>query len=158
MKEADAIKLFKCLADQSRLQILKSLLQEDMYVERLAGRLALTPATISFHLKKLEDAGAVSSRKEQYYTMYSIRREVFSTRIIDIICQQSSQADAQAQRKKECICLEEIASHFALGKVYDEKQVNAIIGEIFDDYCTLRRDMIAEGIFMRDGRSYTRVK
>ena len=183
MQEADAIKLFKCLADKSRLQILKSLIQEDMYVERLAGRLALTPATISFHLKKLEEAGAVSSRKEQYYTMYSIRQEVFSARMIDIIREQSSDADAQAQReeeyrrkviatffeygklkaipaqrKKECICLEEIASHFELLRQYNEKEVNAIISEIFDDYCTIRRDMISEGIFSREGRTYTRVK
>ena len=85
MTENEALALFKCLADKSRLQILKSLMQEDMYVERLAGRLALTPATISFHLKKLEDAGAVTSRKEQYYTMYSIRQEVFSARMIDIV-------------------------------------------------------------------------
>jgi len=58
MLEADAIKLFKCLADKSRLQILKSLIKEEMYVERLAERLGLTPATISFHVKKLEEAGA----------------------------------------------------------------------------------------------------
>ena len=68
MTETDAIKLFKCLADKSRMQILKSLIIEDMYVERLAERLGLTPATISFHLKKLEDAGAVKSYKDQYYT------------------------------------------------------------------------------------------
>ena len=60
MTENDALKLFKCLADRSRLQILKSLLQEDMYVERLAERLGLTSATISFHLRKLEEAGAVA--------------------------------------------------------------------------------------------------
>lgn len=42
MTEADAINLFKCLADKSRLQILKSLAVEDMYVERLAERLGLT--------------------------------------------------------------------------------------------------------------------
>ena len=42
MGEAEVIKLFKCLADKSRLQILRSLLSEDMYVERLAQRLELT--------------------------------------------------------------------------------------------------------------------
>ena len=42
MIEADAIKLFKCLADKSRLQILKSLAKEDMYVERLAERTSLS--------------------------------------------------------------------------------------------------------------------
>ena len=64
MTETQAIQLFKCLADKSRVQILKSLMIEEMYVERLAQRLNLTPATISFHLKKLEDVGAVASKKE----------------------------------------------------------------------------------------------
>jgi len=101
MQEAQAIRLFKCLADKSRLQILKSLMQEDMYVERLAERLSLSPATISFHLKKLEEAGAVSARKEQYYTMYAIRREIFMTRILDVIGEESSEASQQAKRDAE---------------------------------------------------------
>jgi len=181
MLEADAIKLFKCLADKSRLQILKSLIREDMYVERLAERLDLTPATISFHLKKLEDAKAVTSRKEQYYTMYSIRKEVFMTNILDIIKEESDEADEQkqreeayrkkvlsaffeygklksipAQRKKERICLEEIAKEFEIGKTYEEVEVNEKIEAIFDDYCTIRRDMISEGIMKREGTRYTR--
>ena len=183
MLEADAIKLFKCLADKSRLQILKSLVQEEMYVERWAERLGLTPATISFHLKKLEDAGAVTSRKEQYYTMYAIRQEVFLTNIMDIIREESDEADAQrqrdeayrekviaaffeygrlksipAQRKKERICLEEIAKSFEIGKVYEEKEVNEKIESFFEDYCTLRRDMISERIMERKGNEYTRVQ
>lgn len=67
MTEQESIALFKCLADKSRIQILKSLMQEEMYVERLAERLGITAATVSFHLKKLEDVGAVKSRKDQYY-------------------------------------------------------------------------------------------
>ena len=181
MIEAEAIKLFKCLADKSRLQILKSLMQEDMYVERLAERLNLTPATISFHLKKLEDAKAVTSYKEQYYTMYSIRQEIFMTKIIDIIREESDEADEQkareeayrkkvlsaffeygrlkaipAQRKKELICLEEISKSFEIGKEYDEKEVNEKIENFFDDYCTIRRDMISEGIMKREGTKYMR--
>ena len=62
MTEQQAIQLFKCLSDPSRLQILKSLMQEDMYVERLAERLNLTAATISFHLRKLEAAGDYTAR------------------------------------------------------------------------------------------------
>ena len=95
MTEVDVIKLFKCLADKSRLQILKSLAKEDMYVERLAERLGLTPATISFHLKKLEDAKAVKSYKEQYYTMYSLCQDIFMTNIMDII------KEAKADSKKK---------------------------------------------------------
>lgn len=181
MNEQDALALFKCLADKSRLQILKSLIQEDMYVERLAERLALTPATISFHLRKLEEAGAVSSRKEQYYTMYSIRREVFMERILDIIAEESGEADMQkkrdaayrekilstffvygrlvsipAQRKKRRVCLEEIAKSFELSRPYTEKEVNEVIERFHEDYCSIRREMICEGIMDRSGGVYMR--
>ena len=182
MLEAEAIKLFKCLADKSRLQILKSLMQEDMYVERLAERLSLSPATISFHLKKLEDAGCVSARKEQYYTMYQIRREMFMARILDLISEESSEAQLQAQRdaeyrekilktffvydrlvsipaqrKKRRICLEVIAESFEVGKPYDEAAVNEAILRFHDDYCTIRREMICEHIMERENGMYTRM-
>lgn len=181
MGETEAIKLFKCLADRSRLQILKSLSREDMYVERLAERLGLTSATISFHLKKLEEAGAVSSYKDQYYTMYSIRQEVFRSNILDIIQEASDEAAEQekreaayrqkvidaffeygrlkaipSQRKKERICLEEMAKAFEVGKVYEEQEVNALLTRFHEDYCTIRRDMISEGIMERDGGRYVR--
>lgn len=183
MREADAIKLFKCLSDKSRLNILKSLATEDMYVERLAERLGLTAATISFHLKKLEDAGAVTSHREQYYVVYSLCLDVFMMNIIDIIVEKSDEEDAQierekeyrqkiidsffkygklisipAQRKKKKICLEEIAKSFETGKKYNEKQVNDIIIEFHEDYCTIRRDMISEGIMKRNGTTYIRVQ
>lgn len=179
MTETDAIKLFKCLADKSRLQILKSLLNEDMYVERLAERLGLTPPTISFHLKKLEDAGAVKSYKDQYYTMYSICRDVFMTSIIDIISEESTEVGEQnereeayrrkvieafieygklksipAQRKKKRIILELIAEKFEPGRHYTEREVNIIIADFNDDFCTLRRDMISEGILKREKSEY----
>ena len=182
MTEEQALKLFKGLADRSRLQILKSLLEEDMYVERLAQRLELTPATVSFHLKKLMDAGAVSSRREQYYTMYSINKEVFQCRILDILGEKSSDAQRQqerearyrqrvldsffeygrlksipAQRKKERICLEEIAKELELGRPYPERELNQVLLRFHPDYCTLRRDMISAGILRREEGLYTRL-
>jgi len=53
MTEAEAVKLYKCLADKSRRQILKTLIHENTYVEFLTERLGLTPSTISFHLKTI---------------------------------------------------------------------------------------------------------
>ena len=179
MSETEAIKLFKCLSDKSRLQILKSLTIEDMDVERLAERLDLTPATISFHLKKLSEAGAVTSYKKQYYTMYSLCKDVFMARIIDIISEKSDEAALQqqrdadyrkrvidaffeygklksipAQRKKERIILEEIAKVFEVGRVYTEREVNIIIADFHDDFCTIRRDMIGEKIMDRENGKY----
>lgn len=183
MTEADAIQLFKCLADKSRLQILKSLAIEDMYVERLAERLNLSASTVSFHLKKLAEAGAVSSYKAQYYAMYSLCCDVFETSILDIIKEKSDDATAQAQRdeqyrkkvvdaffeygklkaipaqrKKKRIILEVIVQAFAHGKIYSEREVNIIIADFHDDFCTIRRDMIAEGLLGRDKTGYWRVQ
>ena len=182
MGEAEVIKLFKCLADKSRLQILRSLLSEDMYVERLAQRLELTPATISFHMKKLEDAGAVRSYKDQYYTMYSINREIFRGSVLELIRAASDGEDEQArrdeeyrrkvidsffeygklkaipaQRKKERICLEEMVKSFEPGRVYEEAEVNEILLRFHEDYCTIRRDMISEKLMEREGAKYRRI-
>ena len=99
MTEQEAVALFKCLADKSRLQILRSLAQEDMYVELLAERLNLSASTVSFHLKKLAEIGAVTSSKSQYYTMYSLCREVFDQTILSIIAQKPDEAEIQAQRE-----------------------------------------------------------
>ena len=179
MTEAQAISLFKCLADKSRLQILKNLAVEDMFVERLAQRLELTPPTVSFHLKKLSEAGAVSSYKSQYYTMYRLNAEVFNTCILDIIRTESDEAALQAQRdeayrqkvidnffeygklksipaqrKKERIVLEVIAGAFEKGRDYSEREVNIIIADFHDDFCTIRRDMIAEKLLSREAGVY----
>lgn len=136
---------------------------------------------INIKLKKLMDAGAVSSRREQYYTMYSINKEVFQCRILDILGEKSSDAQSQqerearyrqrvldsffeygrlkaipAQRKKERICLEEIAKELELGRPYPERELNQVLLRFHQDYCTLRRDMISEGILRREEGLYTR--
>ena len=183
MTETEAIGLFKCLADKSRLQILKSLAVEDMYVERLAQRLGLTAATVSFHLKKLAQAGAVSSYKSQYYTMYALNRDLFDTTILDIVQEESEEADLQAQRdeayrqhvldsffqdgrlktipaqrKKKRIVLQALAQQFEPQRIYPEGEVNVILARYHDDVCTLRRDLVGEGLLVRDARGYWRVE
>lgn len=182
MTEAETIGLFKCLADKSRLQILKSLALEDMYVERLAERLGITASTVSFHLKKLSDAGAVTAYKSQYYTMYSLNRSIFETSILELLLAHSKEDDAQAQRdeayrqrvidsffvygklrsiptqrKKERIVLEVIAEKFAFDRIYTEREVNLIIADFHDDFCTIRRDMVAEKLLAREEGKYRRV-
>ncbi|MBQ6061049.1 MAG: metalloregulator ArsR/SmtB family transcription factor [Clostridia bacterium] len=183
MTETEAISLFKCLADKSRLQILKSLAMEDMYVERLAERLGISAPTVSFHLKKLADAGAVTSYKSQYYMMYSLNKDIFETSMLEIIREKSDEAEIQAQRdaeyrkkvidaffeygklksipsqrKKERIVLEVIADAFEYDRIYTEREVNIIIADFFDDFCTIRRDMISENLLDRDAGKYWRVK
>lgn len=183
MTEQESLQLFKCLSDRSRLQILKSLLEEDMYVERLSERLGLSAATVSFHLKKLSEAGAVTSHKEQYYTLYSINRELFAPSLLTLLGGKTEKADEMAerdeqyrkkviasffeygklraipvQRKKERIVLEELVKAFEPDRDYTEKEVSETLMRYYDDYCTLRRDMISEKLMTRTDGVYRRVK
>ena len=183
MMQENALKIFKCLSDMSRLRIVQSLTRGEMYTELLAERLGLTPSTVSFHMKKLEDAGLVVSRKDQYYTVYSLDRGVLEKTLYEVAASAPDEADEQrareeeyrrkvigaffeygrlrsipVQRKKKLICYELIAERFETGRVYEEKEVNEIISPIHEDYCTIRRDMISEGIFRREGNRYTRLK
>ena len=183
MTQENALRIFKSLSDMSRLRIVQSLTKGEMYTELLAERLDLTPSTVSFHMKKLEEAGLVVSRKEQYYTVYSLNRELLEKSLSDIASSEPEQIDEQqkreeqyrqkvidsffeygklrsipVQRKKKLICYEVIAEHFVPGKVYSEKELNEIIAPIHEDYCTIRREMIGEGILRRVGSRYVRIR
>lgn len=183
MTENEAIALFKCLADRSRLQILKSLCVEPMYVERLAERLNLSPSTISFHVKKLEASSVVYPVKEQYYVVYHLRKEVLKKSMLSFLLEESQDIDNQeareqayrqkvldsffsygklksipVQRKKRLIVLEEIVKHFEFDRVYKEKEVNVIIMDFFDDFCTIRRELIGEKMMDRNYDGYWRCK
>ena len=181
MTEQQALACFKCLADKSRLRLVMCLSREEQYVEKLAQLLDLTPATVSFHLKKLEEAGLVSCRKEQYYAIYSLvdipmikailqeiepdalimnqqqaRDAAYRQKVVETFFEYGRLKSIPAQRKKRRIVLEEMLKQFDPGKVYSEKEVNEIILQIHADYCTLRREMIMEGLMTRHDGKYQR--
>ena len=184
MEREKAVRIFKCLSDASRLNIIATLQKGEAYGELLAERLGLSASTLSFHMKKLEEAGLVTSRKEQYYTVYALADAVTQLRLCDLLGDSSSAEEDEArrreeayrkkvlesffdgnrlksipvQRKKKLIVLQKIAENFTPGKVYEEAALSDIIEAIHPDYCTLRRDMISEGILTRENGKYVRVK
>lgn len=144
----EKLELLKILADKTRLAILNILLREDSYVEKIACELSLTPATICYHLKKMEAAGVVHCSRTQYYIIYSLNREIFDKPLYEIIQKEEESVDREekytkevlshffkngrltqlpTQRKKREIVLREIAKQFENGKMYEEKEVNAIL-------------------------------
>lgn len=171
--------LLKLLADQTRLDILNLLLKTDSYVEKIACELSLTPATICYHLKKMEAAGIVNSSRSQFYIIYSLNREIFEKPLYELIKKEEDFIDVEekyrkevvshffkygkltqipTQRKKREIVLFEILKQFEYGREYDEKEVNLIIQRYHEDYCTLRREMIAFGMMTRHREVYKRIK
>lgn len=178
MEMKEKLQLLKVLADETRLDILNILLQEDSYVEKIACELSLTPATICYHLKKLESAGVVNCARSQFYMIYSLNREIFDKPLYALIKKDVPAIDTEekykkevlshffrygkltqipTQRKKREIVLWEIAKQFEPGQKYEEKEVNEIIHRFHADHCTIRREMIAFGILARENGVYWRI-
>ncbi len=181
METAQSIAIMKALADPSRLAIVNSLLEHSQYVEELARRHALAPSTVSFHLRKLEQAGLVRSRKEQYYVVVVANDAIFDTTLRELVAAAPAGKELQdgrmeeyrrkvlegffrhgrleklpAQHKKRLIVLDRFALRFEAGRRYNEAEVTALIAPLFDDYCTIRRLLVDEGLIRREGASYWR--
>jgi hypothetical protein len=183
MKSDQSIAIMKALADPSRVAIVNSLFDRAQYVEELAERHALAPSTVSFHLRKLQQAGLVSSRKEQYYAIFQANLEVFDTTLRELVSVPTAGKELQdgrmeeyrrkvvhgffrngrleklpAQHKKRLIVLEQFALRFEPARRYSEQEVTGLITPLFDDYCTIRRLLVDEGLIRRDATGYWRVK
>ena len=85
------------------------------------------------------------------------RNEYDRQRVLDSFFEYGRLKSIPAQRKKERICLEEIAKELELGRPYPERELNQVLLRFHQDYCTLRRDMISEGILRREEGLYTRL-
>ena len=181
MKEK--LELLKLIADETRIEILNILLKEDSYVEKIACELSLTPATICYHLKKMEAADVVNCSRSQFYIIYSLNREIFDKPLYELIKKDDQIVDTEekykkevlsnffkygrltqipTQRKKREIVLAEILRQFEIECEYDEKEVNEIILRYHEDFCTIRREMISFGMMTRQHKErreiYKRVK
>lgn len=169
------LELLKLIADETRLEILNILMREDSYVEKIACELSLTPATICYHLKKMESAGVVNCSRSQFYIIYSLNREIFDKPLYELIKKDAPTPSADekyrqevlshffkygkltqlpTQRKKREIVLSEISKSFEGNLTYSEQEVNEIIHRFHDDHCTIRREMIACGIMAREKETY----
>lgn len=68
----DFIRVMKALSDPNRVKVVKMLQQKPMCVCEIQAALGLAQPTVSRHLKVLEDAGLVQSRKEGLWVNYSL--------------------------------------------------------------------------------------
>ena len=173
------IGVLKALADRSRIALVNALLERPHCAEELAERLKLAPSTVSFHLRKLEEARLVTKERTQYYLVYRPRAELLALRLQDLVASPAADGSPEKKRlersrervirahfrgrellhlpkrwKDRRIVLEELLDAFEPGREYPEAQVDERLRARFPDYCTLRRLLVDEGYLARKGGIY----
>jgi ArsR family transcriptional regulator, arsenate/arsenite/antimonite-responsive transcriptional repressor len=74
MKASAAVTRLAALAQESRLAVFRLLVQagpEGLCVGDIGAKLKVAPATLSFHLKELANAGLIRARQESRFIYYS---------------------------------------------------------------------------------------
>jgi biotin operon repressor len=165
--------LFKSLAEPARLRILGLLAERPHAGHELAQRLALTPPTISHHMRRLIDAGLVAVTPQSQSRSYSLQMEVLrdlslpterplrgseddvdEQKVLRAFFSGPRLTQIPASRKKRVVVLRKLLEGFTPGVVYPEREVNDILRQAHDDVATLRRELVDYGFMVRQGGEY----
>ena len=76
-----AVETLKFLSDGNRLRILRILSQRESCVCELIDQIGLTQPLVSYHLRRLRDAGLVRTRRKAQWVYYSIEPEAWRSLI-----------------------------------------------------------------------------
>lgn len=68
----DIVTIFKALADDTRLRVLKLLSRGELCVCEIAAALDLEQPRLSFHLRILKEAGIVLDRRQERWILYRL--------------------------------------------------------------------------------------
>ena len=82
MKSTQVVKALAALAQESRLAVYRMLVSrgpEGLSAGVIGGKLGIAPATLSFHLKELANAGLVGARAQGRFVIYSANFESMNT-------------------------------------------------------------------------------
>ncbi len=172
---------YKTIGDPTRLRIIKMLSEGPLHGQAIAGKLGLTPATITHHLKKLRDVNAVYERRDGNTIYFYLNESVikhYAKALLNLTEQDEVEKDMKdvmaerqkviehfftndgrlknipAQRKKKLIVLEHMLKGLQKGKKYEEKELNEYIKKFHDDYATIRREFIINNYMYRENGIY----
>ncbi|WP_413587323.1 metalloregulator ArsR/SmtB family transcription factor [Bdellovibrio sp. HCB274] len=173
--------LLKALSDESRINIFRLLLERDAYIEVISERLKLAPSTVSFHLKKLVEAGLVSSKKDQYYTIYSAVSDFAEMTLKDLVLEAGVKLKEQdkveeqykdkvlksffkygkltkipSQKMKREWVLARVSENLAANKSYTPPELKDLLAEIYPDPGLLITELSALGFIKSQDGKYKR--
>ncbi|KEO81561.1 metalloregulator ArsR/SmtB family transcription factor [Tumebacillus flagellatus] len=140
----------KALADLTRIRILALLAGGPLHGQALAGKLGVTPSTITHHMTKLRDAGLIREHRDKNTIYFSLKKDVLEQHafaIVDLVNKPELADDEETQAEKA------------------DKQRQAVLDNFFDANGRLKqipaqrkkRLMIFEHLLrgLKAGRTYT---
>lgn len=84
------------------------------------------------------------------------RTEEYRKKVLESFLEYGKLKSIPVQRKKRRIILEFMIEAFEENREYTEREVNIIIADFHDDFCTLRREFISEELMEREKGIYKR--
>ncbi|MFS0788074.1 metalloregulator ArsR/SmtB family transcription factor [Shouchella sp. 1P09AA] len=180
MQLSRMVHFHKTVGDKTRIQIISMLKTGPLHNGAIAGKLGLTPPTISHHLTKLKEIDVIYQRREKntiYFHLNETKLKQMAEAIIRIggdnrfeyfdvsnedkasvrkhfFNRGGTLTQLPAQRKKRLIILEVLAQQFDEGRQYEETDVNSILKAFHEDYATIRRELIMSHFMYRHDQLY----
>ena len=98
---SDIVTLFKALADETRLRVLKLLGHGELCVCEIAAALGLEQPRLSFHLRILKEAGIVQVRRRERWILYRLSEDdLFIRFLLLAVDEKISHEQARLDRKR----------------------------------------------------------
>jgi hypothetical protein len=176
------VTFLKTVGDPTRIRMIALLSGGPLHGQAIAGKLGLTPPTITHHLKKLREINAVYERRDKntiyFYLNESLIRQqangliqLFDKQegelkdmvelnmerqkvIHNFISKDGKLKNIPVQRKKKLIVFEHLIRGLVIGKKYEEKEINEYIKQFHDDFATIRREFIINHYMYRENGIY----
>jgi hypothetical protein len=98
------VTFYKALGDPTRIRILAMLANGPLHGQALAGKLGVTPPTITHHMIKLREAGLVYERREKntiYFYLHEVNVKRNSQAIVEMIGKAKERPDDIVGPEKE---------------------------------------------------------
>jgi len=172
----------KAIGDPTRIRIVVLLANGPLHGQAIAGKLGLTPPTITHHIKKLRDINVIVERRDKNTIYFHLNESVIKQqartlgRLIEkkegkveemieqnierqkvlenFLTKDGKLKNIPAQRKKKLMVFEYMVRGLKAGKKYPEKELNEYITKFHEDYATIRREFIINHYMYRENGIY----
>lgn len=168
----DLVSLFKVLAHEGRIRVAAAIIPQPGSVADVAAELGMSKREAAEHLGTLAQAGLAVPDNAGGVTVYSFSRrplvdvlrtlgehslgpdlagdvDEFDRRVLTTFLVDGKLTSIPVQQKKRDAVLRFLAERFESERMYDEREINAVLREYHPDVASLRRYLVDGGFLQR---------